>query len=50
MQVAVRTLQREPHAGSQGLHRILATASGAAGGAFGLATLPIELQSRRSSY
>jgi hypothetical protein len=43
MQVAVRTLQREPHAGSQGLHKILATASGAAGGAFGLATLPIEL-------
>src|SRR5262249_16047197 len=43
MQVAVRTLQREPHAGSQGLHKILATASGAAGGAFGLMTLPIEL-------
>jgi len=43
MQVAVRTLQREPHAGSQGLHKILATASGAAGGAFGLTTLPIEL-------
>jgi hypothetical protein len=43
MQVAVRTLQHEPHPGSQGLHKILATASGAAGGAFGLATLPIEL-------
>src|SRR5215831_1164729 len=43
MHVAVRTLQREPHAGSRGLHKILATASGAAGGAFGLTTLPIEL-------
>ncbi len=43
MQVAVRTLQCEPHPGSQGLHKILATASGAAGGAFGLTTLPIEL-------
>jgi hypothetical protein len=43
MQVALRTLQRDPYAGSQTLHKILATASGAAGGAFGLATLPIEL-------
>jgi hypothetical protein len=43
MQVALRTLQREPHASSQGLHKVLATASGAAGGAFGLGTLPIEL-------
>ena len=43
MQVALRTLQRDPYAGSQALHKILATASGAAGGAFGLATLPIEL-------
>jgi hypothetical protein len=43
MKVALRTLQRDPYAGSQAMHRILATASGAAGGAFGLATLPIEL-------
>jgi hypothetical protein len=43
MQVALRTLQRDPYAGSQAMHKILATASGAAGGAFGLAALPIEL-------
>src|SRR5262249_6596192 len=44
MQVALRTLQRDPYAGSQVIHKILATASGAAGGAFGLAALPIEPQ------
>ncbi len=43
LKVALRTMQRVPHASSQFLHRALATASGAAGGAFGLATLPIEL-------
>src|SRR3979490_2935523 len=43
LQVALRTMRRTPHAGSQLLHKALATASGAAGGAFGLATLPIEL-------
>jgi hypothetical protein len=43
LKVALRTMQRSPHAGSQRLHKALATASGAAGGAFGLATLPIEL-------
>ena len=43
MQVALRTLQRDPYAGSQAMHKILATASGAAGGAFGMAALPIEL-------
>ena len=32
-----------PFAGSQLLHKALATASGAAGGAFGFSTLPIEL-------
>ena len=32
-----------PHPGSQLLHKALATASGAGGGAFGLATLPVEL-------
>jgi hypothetical protein len=43
LQVALRTMQPRSHAGSQLLHKALATASGAAGGAFGLATLPIEL-------
>jgi EcsC protein family len=43
LQAALRTMQRPPHAGSQRLHKILATASGAAGGAFGVVTLPIEL-------
>src|SRR5215468_5189455 len=43
MQVALRTLQHDPYAGSEAMHRILATATGAAGGAFGLSTLPIEL-------
>jgi Cu/Ag efflux pump CusA len=39
--VALRTMQQSPSAGSQLLHKALATASGAA--AFGLSTLPIEL-------
>lgn len=43
LKVALRTMQRTPHAGSQLLHKALVTASGAAGGAFGLATLPLEL-------
>jgi hypothetical protein len=43
LQVALRTMQKSPYAGSQLMHKALATASGAAGGAFGLATLPIEL-------
>ena len=44
LKVALQTMQRRtPHAASQLLHKALATASGAAGGAFGLATLPIEL-------
>ena len=43
LKVALRTMQLTPHAGSGLLHRVLATASGAAGGTFGLATLPIEL-------
>jgi hypothetical protein len=44
LRIALRTMQHNPHhTGSQRLHKILATASGAAGGAFGLATLPIEL-------
>lgn len=43
LKVALQTMQRAPRAGSQLLHKALATASGAAGGAFGLAALPIEL-------
>ena len=43
LKVALGTMQGAPHAGSQLLHKALATASGAAGGAFGLVTLPIEL-------
>jgi hypothetical protein len=43
LKVALRTMQGTPHAGSRRLHKALATASGAAGGAFGLAALPIEL-------
>jgi hypothetical protein len=43
LKVALQTMRRTPHAGSQLFHKVLATASGAAGGAFGLATLPIEL-------
>jgi hypothetical protein len=43
LQVALRTMQQRPHAGSQLLHKALAAASGAAGGAFGLAALPAEL-------
>src|SRR3954468_20745112 len=36
LKIALRTMQRKPFAGSQLLHKALATASGAAGGAFGL--------------
>ena len=43
LKVALRTMQHRPSAGSQLLHKALATASGAAGGAFGLSTLAIEL-------
>jgi hypothetical protein len=43
LKAALQTMQRTPHAGSMFLHKALATASGAAGGAFGLAALPIEL-------
>jgi len=42
LKVALRTMPRSHHAGSQFLHKALAMASGAAGGAFGLATLPVE--------
>src|SRR6266481_3813344 len=43
LEVALRSMHQAPRAGSQRLHKVLATASGAAGGAFGLAALPIEL-------
>jgi hypothetical protein len=43
LKVALRTLPSSPRSGSQFLHRALATASGAAGGTFGLAALPVEL-------
>src|SRR5215472_8598059 len=43
LEVALRSMQQAPRAGSQRLHKVLATASGAAGGSFGLAALPIEL-------
>jgi hypothetical protein len=43
LKAALRTLPRSPRTGSELLHRALATASGAAGGTFGLAALPVEL-------
>lgn len=43
LNVALGTIQRAPRPRSQLFHRALATASGAAGGAFGLLALPVEL-------
>jgi len=43
LKVALRTLPPSPRANSQFLHRAIATASGAAGGTFGLAARPVEL-------
>jgi EcsC protein family len=44
VQVAIRTMRPDSHAaGGNRLHKVLAVASGAAGGAFGLASLPVEL-------
>jgi len=43
LKVALRTLPRPPRTGSEFFHRALATASGAAGGTFGIAALPVEL-------
>lgn len=43
LQVALRSMQRRALPGSQRFHKALATASGAVGGVFGLASLPIEL-------
>ena len=41
--VALRTMENEPKAASRLLHKALAAASGAVGGGFGLAALPVEL-------
>jgi hypothetical protein len=41
--VALRTMNNEPQAGSNLLHKALAAVSGAVGGSFGLAALPLEL-------
>jgi hypothetical protein len=41
--VALRTMEKEPKAPSRLLHKALAAASGAVGGGFGLAALPVEL-------
>jgi len=43
MRVALTSLKNKPQKDSRTFHRTLAAASGAAGGAFGLASLPIEL-------
>lgn len=43
LKVAVLTMKDTPAEGSRLLHKSLAMASGAFGGAFGLATLPVEL-------
>ncbi len=43
LRVALRTMQNEPKAASSYLHKALAATSGAVGGSFGLAALPIEL-------
>lgn len=43
LRVALRTLSIAPHAESEQIHKALVAATGAAGGAFGIASLPIEL-------
>src|SRR6202011_3285660 len=43
LRAALLTMRRKPKAASKLLHKALATATGTAGGAFGLVTLPIEL-------
>jgi hypothetical protein len=43
LRVALRTMHNEPKAASSYLHKALAATSGALGGSFGLAALPIEL-------
>lgn len=43
LKVALLTIRNKPQERSQVLHRALAVASGAAGGAFGIVSLPVEL-------
>ena len=43
LRVALRTMENQPKAASSYLHKVLAATSGAVGGSFGLAALPIEL-------
>ena len=43
VRIALTTIGNEPQASSMLLHKALAVASGATGGAFGLASLPVEL-------
>jgi hypothetical protein len=43
LKIALRTMQSERQTESPRLHKVLVTASGAAGGAFGLISLPVEL-------
>jgi hypothetical protein len=43
LKVALLTIRNQPQERSQLLHRALAVASGAAGGAFGIISLPVEL-------
>jgi EcsC protein family len=43
LKAALRTMRDAPQPGSRHLHKILATVSGAVGGAFGLTALPVEL-------
>ena len=43
LKVALLTIRNKPQESSQLLHRALAVASGAAGGAFGIVSLPLEL-------
>jgi hypothetical protein len=43
LKVALRTMENQPKTASSYLHKVLAATSGAVGGSFGLAALPIEL-------
>src|SRR5262249_10981531 len=43
LRTALRTMENQPKAASRYLHKVLAVTSGAVGGSFGLAALPIEL-------
>lgn len=43
LRVALRTMENQPKTASSYLHKVLAATSGAVGGSFGLAALPLEL-------